>query len=160
MSYGPDDLPWNRFKTQQNKLLNEQVRDAPSDSIKGGRGGDFLEGQDGQDDFLIGLGGGDTFVLRAGSGDDTVVDFKPWEGDKIMFDFGTYSDYMVFGRLSDGQTWNNFLNTATFSVTGADVNNDGVQDTVISVTHAAGTDSVTVLGWAPEDLWGQWLIGG
>jgi len=67
---------------------------------------------------------------------------------------------MIFGRMYDGQTWNNFLNTATFSVTGTDVNNDGVQDTVITVTHAAGTDSVTVLGWAPEDLWGQWLFGG
>lgn len=160
MSYGPDDLPWNRFKTQQNKLLNEQVKDAPEDSVVGTKDNDRIEGQNGQDDFLIGLNGADRFILRAGSGDDTILDFKPWDGDKILFDFGTYSDYMIFGRMYDGQTWNNFLNTATFSVTGTDVNGDGVEDTVISVAHSNGTDSITVLGWAPEDLWGQWLFGG
>ena len=176
MGYGPDDLTWNRFKTQQNKLLNEQADDyvptvsgtrnndhllgtAGDDVIEGKSGNDFIDGSAGND-VLIGDGGADRFVLRAGGGHDVIADFKPWEYDKVLFDFGTYSDAMVFGRLYDGQTWNNFLNTATFTVSATDVNGDGVTDTTISVSHAGGTDSITFLGWMPSDLWGQWLVGG
>lgn len=175
--YGENDLPWNRFIRQQEKQLDKQVRDAPDatitgttdrdhlvgtsgdDVIDGLRGNDFIDGGAGND-FLIGDSGADRFVLRAGGGHDVVADFNPAEHDKILFDFGTYSDYMVFGRLYDGQTWDNFLGTATFKVNAVDVNGDGVTDTQFTVTHAGGEDSITLLGWRPEDLWGQWLVGG
>lgn len=159
MGYGPDNLSWKQFKAQQNKQLAEQVKDAPADAITGTRSNDRLDGGAG-DDFLVGLAGADTFILRKGGGDDVVADFKPWEYDRVLFDFGTWSDYMVFGRLSDGQTWSNFNGTAHFSVAATDVNGDGVTDTTISVSYDGGSDSITLLGWAPADLWGQWLTGG
>jgi Ca2+-binding RTX toxin-like protein len=125
-----------------------------ADTVEGGRGNDFLDGGAGND-TLTGGAGADTFVLRSGGGHDVITDYDMASGDRLLFDFGTYSDFMVFGRLYDGQTWTNFNNTATFTVTASDVNNDGVTDTVISVND----DSITVLGWAPEQISG-WLISG
>lgn len=139
---------------------NDSLRGASENDVLDGRGGnDWLDGGAG-DDVLTGGQGADRFILRAGGGDDVVTDFRPGQGDKLMFDFGTWSDYMVFGPLRDGQSWSNFTNTATWSVAATDVNNDGKTDTTISVTHAGGTDSITLLGWAPQDVWGQWLCGG
>ena len=126
-----------------------------TDVVEGGRGNDRLDGASGND-TLSGGDGADTFVLRSGSGDDVVTDFNAAAGDRVMFDYGTYSDYMVFGRLADGQTWSNFNGTAQFSVSAADVNGDGVIDTVIS----ANDDSITLLGVAPDQLWGNCLYGG
>ena len=91
-----------------------------------------------------------------GGVDDVVTDFNAAQGDRIMFDYGTYSDVMVFGRLSDGLTWQNFNGTARFTVSASDVNGDGVTDTVIS----ANDDSITLLGVAPDQLWGSALFGG
>jgi Ca2+-binding RTX toxin-like protein len=126
-----------------------------ADVVDGGRGNDFLDGGSGND-TLTGGAGADTFVLRSGGGNDVVTDFDPSTGDRILFDFGTYSDFMLFGMLSDGQTWTNFNQTATFTVHAADVNQDGVTDTVISVND----DSITILGWAPEQVSGWSLSGG
>lgn len=128
---------------------------ASSDTVQGGRGNDRLDGSSGND-VLTGNEGADTFVLRSGGGDDVVTDFNAAQGDRIMFDYGTYSDVMVFGRLSDGQTWQNFNGTARFTVSASDVNGDGVTDTVIS----ANDDSITLLGVAPDQLWGSALFGG
>jgi Ca2+-binding RTX toxin-like protein len=128
---------------------------ASTDSVEGGRGNDRLDGGAGND-TLVGGAGADTFVLRSGGGDDVVSDFDAASGDRVMFDYGTYSDIMVFGRLYDGQTWQNFDGSATFSVSASDVNGDGAVDTVIS----ANEDSITLLGVAPDELWGNCLFGG
>jgi Ca2+-binding RTX toxin-like protein len=128
---------------------------ASTDSVEGGRGNDRLDGGAGND-TLVGGAGADTFVLRSGGGDDVVSDFDAASGDRVMFDYGTYSDIMVFGRLYDGQTWQNFDGSATFSVSASDVNGDGAVDTVIS----ANDDSITLLGVAPDELWGNCLFGG
>jgi len=126
-----------------------------TDTVEGGRGNDRLDGGAGND-TLIGGAGADAFVLRSGGGDDVVSDFDAASGDRVMFDFGTYSDIMVFGRLYDGQSWSNFNGSATFSVAAADVNGDGLTDTVLS----ANDDSITLLGVAPDQLWGNCLFGG
>lgn len=128
---------------------------ASADVVEGGRGSDRLDGSAGND-VLTGGDGADVFVLRAGGGDDVVTDFNAAQGDRVMFDYGTYSDIMVFGQLYDGQSWTNFTGTAQFSVSAADVNGDGVTDTVLS----ANDDSITLLGVAPDQLWGNCLFGG
>lgn len=128
---------------------------AGTDLIEGGRGNDVIDGRVGND-TLVGGVGADTFVLRSGGGDDVVTDFDAASGDRIMFDYGTYSDIMVFGRLADGQSWTNFDGSARFSVAAADVNGDGVTDTILS----ANEDSITLLGVAPDQLWGNCLFGG
>ena len=128
---------------------------ASADSVQGGRGNDRLDGSAGND-TLTGNEGADVFVLRSGGGDDVVTDFNAAAGDRIMFDYGTYSDVMVFGRLSDGQTWQNFTGSATFNVSASDVNGDGVVDTVISVNE----DSITLLGISPDQVSGSSLFGG
>jgi Ca2+-binding RTX toxin-like protein len=128
---------------------------ASSDVVEGGRGNDLLNGLSGND-TLTGGTGADTFILRSGGGNDVVTDFDAASGDRIMFDYGTYSDIMVFGRLYDGQSWTNFNGSATFSVNAADVNGDGVVDTVLH----ANEDSITLLGVSPDQLWGSSLFGG
>ena len=128
---------------------------ASADTVQGARGNDRLDGGSGND-ALTGGEGADTFVLRSGGGDDVITDFNAAEGDRVMFDYGTYSDIMFLGRLSDGLTWSNFNGTARFSVSASDVNGDGVVDTVIS----ANEDSVTLLGVAPDQLSGSCLFGG
>jgi len=134
---------------------NHLLGSTGADTLTGGRGKDQLDGGAGND-TLTGGAGADIFILRAGGGDDTVTDFDAASGDRVMFDYGTYSDIMVFGRLYDGQTFQNFNGTATFSVAAADVNGDGVTDTVLS----ANDDSITLLGVAPDQLWGNILFGG
>ena len=128
---------------------------AASDAVEGGRGNDVLDGGVGND-TLIGGAGADIFVLREGGGDDVVMDFDAAAGDRVMFDYGTYSDIMVFGRLGDGRSWSNFDGSAQFNVAASDVNGDGVVDTVISVND----DSITLLGVAPDQLLGSCLFGG
>ena len=83
------------------------------------------------------------------------MDFDAAAGDRVKFDYGTYSDIMVFGRLSDGQSWTNFNGTAQFLVTAADVNGDALTDTVLP----ANNDSITLLGVAPDQLRGNCLFG-
>ena len=128
---------------------------ASSDLIAGGRGNDFLDASSGND-TLNGGAGADTFVLRSGGGHDVVSDFNPGEGDRVMFDYGSYSDVLYFGQLHDGLSWENSIGTATFTVSGADYNGDGVGDTMI----AANNDSIVLLGWSPDQLYGWSLIGG
>lgn len=140
-----------------------------NDVIDGKRGDDFIDGGAGND-TLTGGAGADTFVLRSGGGPDTVTDFDPLHGDRILFDFGTYSDQFAYPPTSqdpiydengnivgyvnhtifaDGYSWSNFNNTATFVISADDVNGDGVTDTTVTVN---GADSITLLGWAPQDL--------
>src|SRR5438093_13535695 len=82
------------------------------DISDGGRGNDRHDGGYGND-TLTGGAGADTFVLRSGGGHDVVTDFDPAAGDRVLFDYGTYSDVMFFGALSDGMTWQNSTHTAT-----------------------------------------------
>lgn len=150
---------------------NDTLIGTPGDDTMDGKAGsDRLDGKAGND-ILKGGPGGDRFILRKGGGHDTVIDFNPGQGDKILFDFGSWSDYMVFGRLYHGQSWNNFINTATFTVAGIDTNGDGkFDDCKISVSHVDGTDSITIKGWVPmptptgptatNNVWGQYLTGG
>lgn len=134
---------------------DKMLGSADADIVSGGRGNDWLDGGAGNDQ-LTGGEGADTFILRSGGGDDVITDFDPTTGDRVLFDFGTYSDYMVFGQLQDGQTWQNFTGTATFSVSATDANSDGITDTVVSVNE----DSITLLGWSPDQLYGWALYGG
>lgn len=128
---------------------------ASSDLILGGRGNDFLDGGAGND-TLTGGDGADKFVLRSGGGHDVVTDFNPAAGDRVLFDYGSYSDVLYFGQLHDGLSFSNYTGTATFSVSATDYNNDGITDTMISVND----DSIVLLGWSPDELWGWSLMGG
>lgn len=128
---------------------------ASSDLIQGGRGNDFLDASNGND-TLIGGAGADTFVLRSGGGHDVVSDFNPADGDRVMFDYGSYSDVMYLGQLYDGLSWANPIGTATFTVSAADYNGDGTVDTMVT----ANSDSIVLLGWSPDQLYGWSLIGG
>jgi len=126
-----------------------------SDSVDGGRGNDFLDGGAGND-TLTGGDGADKFVLRSGGGHDVVTDFNPAAGDRVMFDYGSYSDVLYMGQLHDVLSFSNSTGTATFSVSAVDYNHDGVMDTLISVND----DSIALLGWSPDQLWGWSLMGG
>jgi Ca2+-binding RTX toxin-like protein len=130
-----------------------------SDVISGLSGNDWLDGRAGSD-TLIGGRGADTFVLRRGGGHDIITDFVMTDSlattDQVLLDYGTYSDILWFGLLGDGLTFNNFNNTATFSIRAADVNADGVVDTVIQ----ADSDSITILNYSPSQLRGYILYGG
>ena len=129
---------------------------AGDDVVDGRRGNDWLEGGDGND-VLSGGSGADKFVLRSGDGHDTVTDFNFLEGDRVLFDYGTYSDLFVTEQLYDGMVFQNFLGTAVFEVHGQDVNGDGDLDTIITIN---GGDSITLLGLAPSDIPGYAFIGG
>ncbi len=131
------------------------VGTATGDTVEGGRGNDFLDGGSGND-TLTGGDGADTFVLRSGGGHDVVTDFNPAAGDKVMLDFGSYSDILYLGKLYDGLSFSNSTGTAQFTVTASDYNNDGHMDTVIT----ANEDSIVLLGWAPDQLMGWSLMGG
>lgn len=100
--------------------------------------GDFIEGGPG-DDTLTGGKGADTFVLREGGGHDVVADFA--DGDRVMLDFGSYSDILFLGEVTDGLSFTTFAGE-TFDFTVADLNGDGVLDTRVS----NGGDSITLLG--------------
>ena len=126
-----------------------------SDLVEGGRGNDFLDGSGGNDTYTGG-DGADTFVLRSGGGHDVVTDFNPAAGDRVMFDYGTYSDVLYMGKLYDGLSFANCTGSATFTVSATDYNGDGVTDTIIS----ANDDSIVLLGWAPDQLYGWSLMGG
>ncbi|WP_207460160.1 calcium-binding protein [Azospirillum sp. SYSU D00513] len=53
-----------------------------NDGLFGGQGNDRLDGGYGNDD-LRGGAGADTFLVRDWYGADRVLDFNPWEGDRI-----------------------------------------------------------------------------
>lgn len=137
------------------KALVDLSASASNDTIQGGNGDDFLDGGAGND-MLTGGAGRDMFVLRSGGGHDVVTDFDPAAGDRVMLDFGSYSDILYFGRLSDGLQFDNFTGTAHFTVSAVDQNGDGIIDTMIT----ANDDSIVLLGWAPDQLMGWSLMGG
>jgi Ca2+-binding RTX toxin-like protein len=131
---------------------------ADADTLNGRRGNDWLDGRGG-DDILTGGEGRDVFILRAGGGDDVVTDFSRAEGDRVLFDYGTYSDvFAPLGRLEDGQTFNNFNDSATWTVDYDDFNGDGNTDVRLTVDYAGGQDSITLLGVG--DLYSGDLFGG
>jgi hypothetical protein len=120
-------------------------------NINGTNGNDWLEGTS-DDDVFTGGNGKDVFVIRAGAGDDVITDFqfkdnhgkKGFNVDKVLFDYGTYSDVMFLGAVLDGTTWT--AGTTTFTADIDDFNGDGILDTKIIVDYDGGTDSVTLLG--------------
>jgi Ca2+-binding RTX toxin-like protein len=126
-----------------------------NDQVSGGNGDDFLDGGAGND-VLTGGAGADKFALRAGGGHDIVTDFDPAGGDRVLFDYGSYSDILYLGQLHDGLAFDNFIGTAHFTISATDVDGDGITDTLISVND----DSIALLGWSPDQLMGWALMGG
>lgn len=124
-----------------------------ADVISAGRGKDTIDAGGGDDTVTLGAGD-DKVFFREGDGNDTITDFE--FGDRIVFDFNSYSDIMVFGPLYDGRTWTDFTGLTTFTVSATDVNSDGQVDTVISVND----QTLTLLGVAPEEVQGWQLMGG
>jgi len=123
----------------------------------------WIEGSAGVDDTLTGGAGRDIFVLRAGGGHDTVTDFdfNNAKGDRVLFDYGSYSDVLPpFGYLYDGQTFDNFIGTATWTIAAIDANGDSVTDTRITVDYAGGQDIIDLLGVDPATLTSAALFGG
>ena len=135
----------------KNDLLHGYATD---DVLSGGKGNDILWGWEGND-TLTGGAGADTFVIGAGCGEDTITDFNPAAGDVIIFNYQTTGDPMFSGPLCDGMAWISASGGNCF-VEAGDFNNDGHMDTEIYVNDV----SVKILGWAPEDLTGQMLLGG
>ena len=105
---------------------------------------------------LIGTEGADQFILREGDGHITVDGFNRLQGDRVLFDFGGYSDVLFLGSLSDGLEFTSFAGTQ-FSFHSVDANGDGIMDTRIDVN---GTDSITLLGVGVDSLTGAALMGG
>jgi hypothetical protein len=101
------------------------------------------------------------FVLRAGYGHYVIQNFDKYDPskkrdtyDKIMFDYGSYSDMLKLGVLYDKEVINGVA--ADFYIEMVDHNADGKPDTRISV----GNDSITILNCAPSNLYGWQLMGG
>lgn len=127
---------------------------ANADLISGGKGNDFLWGHGGND-VLTGGSGADVFVMSTGGGEDTITDFNPADGDVIVFSYDTSLDEMFVGPLSDGMAWTS-ASGGNCWVKSYDFNQDGHMDTEIYVNDS----SVTLLGWSPDQLTGQMLLGG
>lgn len=71
------------------------------DVLVGGRGNDILAGGAGSDD-LIGGAGADRFLV--GQGKDVITDFKPSEGDRLVFSHDNPSAGLVLHDTQQG-TW-------------------------------------------------------
>lgn len=127
---------------------------ASNDVISAGKGNDFLWGHGGND-TLIGGAGADVFVFSSAGGEDTITDFNLSEGDVIIFSYDTALDAMLVGPLYDGMVWTSDAGGNCWIEAG-DYNGDGRMDTEIYVNDV----SVTLLGWSPQDLTGQMLLGG
>ena len=136
--------------TGKNDSLHGQGED---DVISGGKGNDFLWGHGG-DDILTGGAGSDVFVFSTGGGNDTITDFDP-ATDVMVFSYDTPLYAAFIGPLSDGMAWATYSG-GVGSVEAGDFNGDGQIDTKVYVNDV----SVVVLGWQPEDLTGQMLLGG
>lgn len=133
---------------------------AGDDFIDGARGRDWIDGGVGNDTLTGGLAG-DVFVFRQGDGDDTITDYNSTDGDRVLFDFSSYSDYMLLtGKLYDGFSWTEFTGSTTFTLNASDVNGDGVADTVITVSDLDGVQTLTLLGVSPDQIDGHSLFGG
>jgi hypothetical protein len=105
---------------------------------------------------LVGTEAADQFVLREGQGNIVVEGFGI--GDKILFDFNSYSDvFGPLGRLSEGLEFSDFTGLTNVKVSASDVNGDGIADTTFLVNDS---DSITLLGVAPDSLYSGSLMGG
>jgi Ca2+-binding RTX toxin-like protein len=125
-----------------------------TDLIDGGAGNDTIIGGVGAD-TLTGGRGADTFVFGARSQLDVITDFNPAEGDTVLFDLdGSGAEAAFTGRLSDGMSFQ--VGTGTCTVTCVDLNGDGVTDTQLTLNG----ESVFLLGWSPDQLYGSCLIFG
>lgn len=106
---------------------------------------------------LVGTEGADQFILREGQGNLVVEGFQVGI-DRILFDFNSYSDaFGPLGRLSDGLQFSDFTGLTHVSVSASDVNGDGITDTTFLVNDS---DSITLLGVAPDSLFSGSLMGG
>jgi Ca2+-binding RTX toxin-like protein len=96
-----------------------------NDTIYGGKGDDYIDGMAGDDylaggagnDILTGGSGADRFLIENVEGIDTITDFSPTLGDKIILDrasFGiaasaTISSYLSFAATAPNATHGYFL---------------------------------------------------
>lgn len=94
----------------------------------------------------------DVYRLTEGDGDVIVSGFD--SNDRVLTDFNSYSDVVRLGRISDGQTFDDFTGLTHYSVSAVDANADGVMDLRIDVNE----DSITLLGVSYLDSWQ--LMGG
>lgn len=151
------------MKGGKKKAITQIIGTAEGDTIVGTNGYDVIEGGAGND-TLTGLGGLDVFVVRQGSGDDIITDFNRLEGDRVHFEIGTGIDNGILpplGRLHDGQVFTNYSGDAIFTVSGSDVNADGIIDTTITAQGPGGSvDSITLLGVSPDSLSSGDIYGG
>ena len=89
-----------------------------NDTLDGGAGADTLAGSAG-DDTLYGEGGNDTYVFNLGDGRDTIIEDSTVNTEVLRFGPGIVASDLTFSKI--------------------------LSDLVIS--HANGTDQVTVQGW-------------
>lgn len=108
------DLLWGN--TGNNRIAGDRMGDkilgmAGNDVLLGQHGNDRLVGGAGRDvlnggagrDFLRGDAGADKFVFAKGYGRDTVLDFRPGQGDRLRLDDNLWS-----GNLTKQQVINRF----------------------------------------------------
>ena len=104
-----------------------------ADNVLNGNGGnDILDGRGGND-TLIGAGGEDSFVFTQGTGQDVVNDFGAEEDVLDVSDFGFNAVEDVLAAAEEVQI-------------------DGQLATTIDLDGNAGSDQVTLLGVAIDDL--------
>jgi hypothetical protein len=102
------------------------------------------------------------FVLREGYGNHIVSGFDKYDSSKkkdtydlIMLDFESYSDFLVWGSLYDGQEIITFTGLS-IKIQQIDANGDGQPDTKISVKE----DSLILLNVKPNEIRNWQLMGG
>lgn len=137
---------------------------AEADTISAGRGNDTIDGGKGND-TLTGGEGRDTFILHATDGNDVVTDFNTNDrknnlSDQILLDSGSGvwdGQLELVGRLHDGMDFYNHLGGHVATLHAGDFNGDGVMDSQFVMDSGA---SLTLLGVAPNDLYGYMVLGG
>ena len=141
-----------RLPTINGSAGNDSLIGASASEIINGRGGnDYIDGGGGAD-ILSGGRGADKFILGTGRDGAVITDFSVAEHDTIvLLDMGNIA-LAPSAPLFDGLSFVNSTNTVTFTVRAVDWNGDGRIDTQIEAAGASSTDSIYLLGVAPDQL--------